>query len=140
MEITSDAYRRMLDHAAATYPHECCGLLAGRDGPNGGRRIERIWPARNLRTDRDRFEIDPHDWLAADRTLRESGLDILGFYHSHPDHPPRPSRFDAERAFPFYTYVIVSVRGGTPIKARAWRFDEVRQRFDEEEIDVAGMK
>lgn len=138
MHILQEAFAALLAHARATYPHECCGFLIGRDLPDGERRIERARPARNANTERaaDRFEIDPQDWLDTDRELAGTGLDILGFYHSHPDHPPRPSRFDAERAFPFYSYVIVSVVDGEPVKARSWLFDAERARFDEEEIAV----
>ncbi len=135
--VRSQAYEAMLAHAREDYPHECCGLLVGR--VEGERRlVESVRRARNLNVERahDRFELDPQDYLRVDRELRGTGLEIVGFYHSHPDHPARPSQYDAERAFPSYSYIIISVEKGTPVQARSWVFDEANRRFDEEGLEV----
>lgn len=108
-------------HAEATYPGECCGLLVGKlQGDDYV--IERAEVCRNLREgDRnDRFEVDPQDFLAVDARARKEGLEVLGVYHSHPDHAPRPSRFDAQAAFPGFAYLIVAVRSGKAAGMRSW--------------------
>lgn len=127
---------RIRAHAAAEYPHECCGLLVGTWQEGGRTVVERVEPARNLNTERahDRYELDPMDYLRVDRDAREAGLDVVGFYHSHPDSPPLPSVTDARQAWPAYTYIIISVTGGEPGTMRAWTFDESAEVFDEQEV------
>lgn len=131
-------------HAAADYPHECCGLLVGTWQEGGRTVVERVEPARNLNTERarDRYELDPMDYLRVDREAREAGLEVVGFYHSHPDSPPLPSVTDARQAWPAYTYIIISVAGGEPGEMRAWTFDEAAGVFDEQLVqgkDAAGL-
>lgn len=131
---------RIRAHAAADYPHECCGLLVGTWQEGGRTVVERVEPARNLNTERahDRYELDPMDYLRVDREAREAGLEVVGFYHSHPDSPPLPSVTDARQAWPAYTYIIVSVVGGEPEQMRAWVFDEAAAVFDEQEVAGGG--
>jgi len=108
--------------ARAGYPHEVCGLLIGREnGTFIG--VDRITQAANLSTDRlaDRYTLDPDDFLAADTAARRDGLGIVGIWHTHPDHPPRPSRTDLEAAWEGYTYVILSVGRKGVADTRAWR-------------------
>lgn len=101
------------DHAVSSYPHECCGVLVGR--VEGESRIA-VEAARtgNLNTTRahDRFELDPKDYMRIDLAARKRGLDIVGIYHSHPDHPARPSETDLKAAWEGYSYVIVAVNKG----------------------------
>lgn len=99
-------------HAEATYPHECCGVLVGRT--DGGRIAVEAHRTGNLNTVRahDRFELDPRDYMRIDREAHTRGLDIIGIYHSHPDHPAQPSATDLAAAWEGYSYVIVSVRKG----------------------------
>ncbi len=129
----------MRSHAAADYPHECCGFLVGT--PEGDDRVTlaRTVPAANTRDDspRNRFEIDPGELVKTDRAARAEGLGVVGFYHSHPDAPAVPSEFDREHAWPGYCYVIVSVRGGESVEMRNWRLREDRSGFDEDEITVS---
>lgn len=124
--LTESAAQAMRAHAEETYPYECCGLLVGELDADGTRRIRTAYRARNLNTERarDRFQLDPQDWLRIDQEAAAAGLAILGCYHSHPDHPPRPSRTDAEHAFPEFSYVILSVRQGRLAGFRSWRFFE----------------
>ena len=127
----------MRSHAAADYPHECCGFLVGMSNGDAVT-LARTVPAANTRDDspRNRFEIDPGEMVRTDRAARAEGLGVVGFYHSHPDAPAVPSEFDREHAWPGYCYVIVSVRGGEPVDVRNWRLREDRSGFDEDEMTV----
>ena len=122
-------------HAVEGYPNEVCGIVLGRCEGEVKRCVE-VRRAVNLNTERahDRYEIDPSDLLNAEKEGRERGLEVIGFYHSHPDHPDAPSEFDRERAWPCYSYLIVSVTGGERWTVRSWVLDEVTGFFEEEEI------
>jgi proteasome lid subunit RPN8/RPN11 len=127
-------------HGSSTYPEECCGVLIGRaNGANGTTLVERLLSVDNERGDsrHNRYVITPETVLAAQREARAAGLDIVGYYHSHPDHPARPSDFDREHAWPGLSYLIVSVERGRVADARSWRLSDDRERFDEERIDQA---
>jgi len=124
-------------HAAATYPEECCGVLIGRALTDGsGTLVERVLPVDNERQDsrNNRYMIHPETVLAAEKEARRLGLDVVGYYHSHPDHPARPSEFDREHAWPGLSYVIVSVMDGTAEDTRSWRLEDDRSSFGEEEL------
>jgi cysteine synthase B len=119
-------------HGAAAYPDECCGVLLG---PRDGTATE-AWRLDNS-TDlerRRRFLIGPDDYRRADARAAARGLEIVGFYHSHPDHPAEPSTFDLAHAWPNLSYVIVSIRGGVPREMRAWRLRSDRSGYTEESI------
>jgi proteasome lid subunit RPN8/RPN11 len=124
----ADAIRR---HGAETYPNECCGALVGRDGVVAG---AYALPNTTEEGPRRRFRVRPEDYRAAERRAAEQGADLLGFYHSHPDHPARPSQYDLDHAWPFFSYVIVSVRAGAPQDMTSWRLREDRSAFDQEEL------
>ena len=123
-------------HAEASYPEECCGFLIGRTG-GGSTAVERVLPAGNQREDsrHNRYLIEPETVLAAHKEARAAGLDVIGYYHSHPDHPSRPSDFDREHAWPELSYLIVSVQKGRVADERSWRLADERDRFDEETIE-----
>ena len=123
------------DHGAKDYPHECCGAMLGTDG-GADREVRELFPLINRRDDspRNRFSITPEDFRAAERAAAERGLGLLGWYHSHPDHPARPSEFDREHAWPWYSYVIVSVDAGTPKDLTSWRLEDDRSKFLPEEV------
>ena len=124
-------------HAAATYPEECCGVLMGRPlGDGGGTLVERVLPVDNARQDSrgNRYLMSPETVLAAEKEARRLNLDVVGYYHSHPDHPSRPSEFDREHAWPGLSYVIVSVQKGEVADARSWRLSDDRERFEQEEL------
>lgn len=107
-------------HAAAAYPNECCGFLYGRrDGGRVG--VGKIQPAKNERSTHQsrRYLISPEQYLEAEALAEAWGLELLGVYHSHPDHPPVPSSFDKKWALPGWIYLVVSVRKGRP-QARGW--------------------
>jgi proteasome lid subunit RPN8/RPN11 len=133
----SAAQRAEIDaHAAQTYPDECCGILLGRES-DGARVVERLLPIDNqwdAGERRRRFLITPQDMLRAEREGRLTGLDVLGFYHSHPDAPARPSEFDREHAWPWYSYLIAGVVKGTVETLTGWQLHDDRAGYDEVEV------
>lgn len=124
-------------HAAAIYPEECCGVLVGRLLPGDkGILVERVLPVDNARRDSrgNRYLIDPETVLAAEKEARAAKLEVVGYYHSHPDHPARPSAFDREHAWPGLSYVIVSVADGRVADTRCWRLSDDRESFEEQTL------
>jgi proteasome lid subunit RPN8/RPN11 len=119
------------DHGRETYPHECCGALIGRDGDVTD---TLALPNTTDEGPRRRFLVRPADYRAAEARASELGAELLGFYHSHPDHPAQPSQYDLDHAWPSFSYVIVSVRDGQAGDLRSWRLREDRSAFDEEEV------
>lgn len=113
------------------YPHEACGILVGRR-----QTVQQIFPAKNLNQERaqDRYELDPNDFKKADETARQQGLEIIGFYHSHPDHPPDASKMDIERAWEGYCYLIVSVLKGRLDSFKTWHLN--KGKMIEEKLEV----
>ncbi len=135
LAIAPHLIERIRDHGRKAYPHECCGLLVG--SANGSAKsVTGLRAVSNAREDspRNRYLISPEDWLEADRKTRKEGLDIVGVYHSHPDHPSRPSEFDKEHAFPWYSYIIVSVAEGEAADLMSWILRDDRSGFDREEL------
>jgi proteasome lid subunit RPN8/RPN11 len=129
-------------HGAGSYPHEACGAMLGLDG-EAEREVRALFPLVNRRDDspRNRFSVDAGDVRAAERAAAERGLELVGWYHSHPDHPAIPSEYDREHAWPWYSYVIISVRAGEPREISSWRLADDRARFLAEEIAAgAGAK
>jgi proteasome lid subunit RPN8/RPN11 len=101
----------------------------------------RCWgemPAKLLGEDspRNRFSVTSEDVMAAEKEARRHGLDVVGWYHSHPDHPARPSQFDRDHAWPWYSYIIVSVQNGAPQEMTSWRLNDDRQEFSPEGIEI----
>jgi proteasome lid subunit RPN8/RPN11 len=118
-------------HGAATFPDECCGALLGRESV-----AQEAFALPNTTEEgpRRRFLVRPEDYLAAEKRARAQGLDLLGFYHSHPDHPAVPSQYDLDHAWPSLSYVIVSVMAGAPEDLRSWRLSDDRSTFSEEHL------
>ena len=139
LKISQELKRQIEAHGVETFPHECCGALLGRDDDNG-REILALLPLANRRDDspRNRFEVTPGDVLLAEKTAREKKIDLLGWYHSHPNAPARPSEFDREHAWPFYSYIIVSIRDGAPADMTSWRLKDDRGGYDSEGIEKTG--
>lgn len=125
-------------HASMTYPEECCGILIGhhQEEASEGALVQRILSAQNACQDRrtDRYLIDPRTILAAHREARAMEMDIVGYYHSHPDQPAKPSDFDRQHAWSEVSYMIVSVEQGKVAQTRSWRLEKDRLQFHEEEI------
>lgn len=125
------------EHATRGYPHEICGLLIGRrDGTTS--LLSEVVPVENVWEDAGehshRFQIAPEVFLREERRARERGEEILGFYHSHPDHPARPSATDQEFAWPNYSYVIQSVANGAATEVASWRLHDDRSGYEQERI------
>jgi proteasome lid subunit RPN8/RPN11 len=121
-------------HGRETYPHECCGALLGE-----GDRVIATHPLPNVTTEgpRRRFRIDDKDYLASERQASAAGLSLLGFYHSHPDHPAVPSQYDLDHAWPTFVYPIVSVMAGEAVALTAWMLRDDRTAFDERPVGDA---
>ncbi len=138
--LTDDLFQRMRDHLEAGYPREACGILIGE--MDGDQKIARdlylapnAWSVENEREgQRNRYLISPDDFVRADREASRRGLDIIGFFHSHPDHPARPSETDREFALPAISFVIVSVWQGRATDATSWVLRDDRSAFDEEAV------
>ncbi len=153
LRIEPKSIEAIRQHGARDYPNECCGLLLGH-ADDGHKQVVDAVPLRNLRTDpaeaqrvlplespgkeseRNRFLIDPLEQIRAEKDARARGVDVVGYYHSHPDHPARPSNYDREHAWPWYSYVILSVAKGEPADLTSWVLSENRERFDPEPIEV----
>jgi proteasome lid subunit RPN8/RPN11 len=135
LRLSEPVVQGIRDYGARDYPNETCGALLGADR-NDGRIVQALFPLTNRRDDspRNRFSITADDFRVAERAATEQGLELVGWYHSHPDHPARPSEFDREHAWPWYSYVIVSVETGKPKDMTSWLLAEDRSHFDPEEI------
>jgi proteasome lid subunit RPN8/RPN11 len=117
------------------YPAECCGVLAGRVGKF--KEVVRVVPVVNRRTDDPRrYLIAPDDLLRITLELRGSALDVLGYYHSHPDHPAAPSEFDSQNAWPWYSYIIVRVEQGRAAELTSWVLEEDCSAMHPESLEV----
>lgn len=129
-------YDEIVSHAKESYPDECCGVLIGNT--LGSRKVFSSERATNINEERasDRYILDPKELNIIDKGARAACLDIIGFYHSHPDHTDRPSEFDRKEGQPGYTYMIVSVLEGTDIAVRCWMFNKDNEPFREEIINL----
>jgi proteasome lid subunit RPN8/RPN11 len=136
MNIHQSAIEAIQAHGADGYPNEICGFMLG---PKGDGEVTEVRPARNIIVERsrDRYEIDPRDHIRTQREADAAGLDIVGYYHSHPDHPAQPSRFDTERAWAGYVYLIVSIQDGQPVDANAFVAEQDGGPFRPEPLVLA---
>lgn len=140
-------------HGCRDYPSECCGMLLGRtDGD--AKQVTEVVPLANLRhnptraqqllpledqkkeTDKNRFLIDPLEQLRVEKDARKRAFDVLGYYHSHPDHPARPSIYDRDHAWPWYSYVIIAIEQGAPKELTSWVLAEDRSAFGAEDLVI----
>jgi proteasome lid subunit RPN8/RPN11 len=140
IEITSDILRQIHAHGESAYPEEGAGLLLGA-ADRDRKRVSVMMGLSNAREQaarHNRYLIIPQDMLRGEQEALRLGLDVLGVFHSHPDHPNRPSDFDREWAMPWYSYVITSVQAGQAVESRSWRLEEDRSAFIEEQIQVTG--
>lgn len=142
MRIAARPLETVLAHARAGHPYEVCGVLLGRTGAAGVTVVEAVAVENRERiAPRTRYEIAPEDLLRLQREARAAGLDIAGFYHSHPDHPARPSETDrrmaAEGLSEGVIHVVVHVDGSGHAAPSAWVFRDASQAFEEEPLQVA---
>lgn len=144
LSISEALAGRIRRHGSETYPDECCGALLGRDADaaaapaRGTREVLELFPLVNRREDSpgNRFLVTAEDARDADKAALTQGLDLIGWYHSHPDHPAQPSEYDREHAWPWYSYVIVSVQNGKPEDMTSWRLQDDRSMFIPEDIEL----
>ncbi len=140
--ILSAADRETIEHhLEAGYPDEACGVMIGRELPGATptrTQVVRLVLADNAREDsrHNRYVIPPEAVLAAEKAARAEGLGVIGYFHSHPDHPARPSDFDREHAWPGLSYLIVAIRGGKAEDVRSWRLCDDRESFLEETLEL----
>jgi proteasome lid subunit RPN8/RPN11 len=136
IKLTQDQQAAIRQHGEETFPHECCGFMLGK--ANGeAKTVGELLRADNDREDgarHNRFLITPEAYMRGEKAARAKGLDIIGFYHSHPNAPARPSQYDLDHAWPFYSYVIVSILDKKSDAMTSWVLKEDRSKFDEEAI------
>jgi proteasome lid subunit RPN8/RPN11 len=136
IRIEEEAWRLMLDHARQAYPRECCGMMLGVEQADGERVVTSAFPSRNAYEgdQSDRFEIDPRDQVRANLKCRAEGIDIIGFFHSHPDCEAYFSATDLKNSWPWYSNVVMSIRHGEIAGAAAFRANEDQSHSDPEDL------
>ena len=140
IKIQASLLREIYDRTEASFPNECCGLLIGTTDTDNNHTVYAFRTCKNLNQERarDRYLIDPLEYRHAEQEFEKGPWDIIGIYHSHPDHPSRPSQTDTDRAWPVYSYVIISVQQGTVAGAQSWVLDESEKKFYEEPLLIEG--
>ena len=136
--LTKEHIEQIKRHGEQTYPSECGGMLIGHFAAEGVKTVDELLPMENAMNESEKHNrvlITPKDVLRAERYAREKKLDVVGYYHSHPDHPAVPSQFDLDHALPVWTYVIVSVEKGKAIDVRSWEMENDRSKFIEEQVN-----
>ena len=134
--LTPQQYRQIEEEGSKAYPNECCGILFGRD-VDGKRIVDRLLPVPNdFETGEQyhRFSISPKLLMQSEQSASENGDLVLGFYHSHPDHPARPSEYDRQHGWPFYSYIIVAIEKRTPAALTCWVLNDSTEQFEEQTV------
>lgn len=129
----------IIRHAETDYPHECGGMLIGRFLEDGSKEVMETFPLENAREDsrHNRVLLLPKDVLSAERHARDNKLEVVGYYHSHPNAPAVPSQYDLDHALPVWSYIIASVIDGKSVDVRSWEMEEDRSRFNEEKLETS---
>ena len=136
ISISEQLLAEIREHGVRDYPYECCGLLIGRFTAEG-KNVTETHPISNAREEsakRNRFLITPEELMKGERYARHHDLEVVGFYHSHPDSPAVPSQYDLEHAWPTYSYIIVSTSPGKATDLFSWEQEPDRSRFNPEEL------
>ena len=136
--VSEQLLEEIREHGVRDYPYECCGLLLGRYAAEG-KIVTETYPISNAREEsakRNRFLIEPVEFMRGERYAREHDLEVVGFYHSHPDSPAEPSQYDLEHAWPTYSYIIVSTSPGHANDLFSWEQEPDRSRFNREELRI----
>ena len=133
LKITDNVQNKIKKHAEEIFPNECCGFFYGSEED---RIVTHFQPVVNSKTgdQRRRFEIHPKDYMQAEKFAIENGLNLMGVYHSHPNHPAIPSEHDRKQAVPYFSYIIVSVMDGVSKDFRSWRLNHCSHEFEEEKV------
>ena len=136
IRIDDEQLAQMRAHGERDYPYECCGLMLGRFA-DGRKQVVETYAISNAREEaakRNRFLIRPDELMRGEKYARDKALDIVGFYHSHPDDRAVPSQYDLEHAWPTYSYIVMSIEKGRAVDLRSWEMESDRSRFNEEKI------
>jgi len=137
LHLSSELDNNIRKSGEATYPNECCGILLGEIKDDGTKIAKKTVDIDNSSENAEqyhRFLITPEDMFKAEKIARAEKLEIIGFYHSHPDHPSKPSGYDKDHALPFYSYIIVSVDKGKAQILTSWELTDNREDFVQEKI------
>ena len=137
IDVAQEYSTEMRQHGERDYPFECCGLMLGRFNDNGTKIVAETYPISNAREEeakRNRFLIRPEELMRGEKYARVKGLEVVGFYHSHPDDRAVPSKYDLDHAWPTYSYIVVAVEKGQATDLRSWEMEPDRSQFNEEEI------
>lgn len=140
LELKVENLEAIKRHAEADYPHECGGLLLGHLDLENNKSVVETLPMENTaaeETRHDRVLIEPLALMKADRAARKKGLDVIGYYHSHPDDEAVPSQFDLDHALPVWSYIIVSVRDRKAVDWNSWEMENDRSKFNKEVVSVS---
>ncbi len=134
----------MQQHGKEAYPEECCGALLGKVESSGAKtslqtvRIENNWPEGEQGTKHRRFAVTAEDYLLLEKKAKDEKLTLLGFYHTHPDHPAKPSQTDLSYAWPFFSYIILSIKKGNPDQIFSYELSSGEEKsFIEEKMDIS---
>ena len=136
IELRESHLNEIREHGERDYPFECCGLLIGHFS-DGKKTVAETYPISNAREEeakRNRFLIRPEELLRGEKLARQKGLDVVGFYHSHPDDKARPSQYDLDHAWPTYSYIIASILEGQAVDVQSWEMTDDRSSFEPEVI------
>jgi len=139
LEMKPDILREIHTHGESAYPEEGAGLLLGEVN-NGSKRVTKILNLTNTREESERhnrYQLGPKDYAHGEEEAERLGLEVLGVFHSHPDHPNVPSEFDREWSWPWFSYLITSVWSQMAMESRSWRLTEDRSRFIEERVLIS---
>jgi proteasome lid subunit RPN8/RPN11 len=131
LRLGPDVAAAIRRHGEETFPHECCGALVGQEGVAAA--VVAL-PNTTEEGPRRRFLVRPSDYRLAEQRAGELGAELLGFYHSHPDHPARPSQYDLDHAWPTFAYVIVAVAAGTSTDMTVWYLKDDRTTFEKGDL------
>jgi proteasome lid subunit RPN8/RPN11 len=136
IKISSEALQVMYEDSKSAFPNECCGFLYGNE--NEERLIDLAIPVVNSKEgdQRRRFEISPFDYMKAEQFAIENDTQLLGVYHSHPNHPAIASETDLSKAMPYFSYVIVSIYDGEIKDVKSWKLKDEERTFEEEEVSI----
>ena len=137
ISISEELIKQIEAHAEKDYPHECGGMLIGSFDGENGKKVFELLPMQNASSEETRHNrvlIVPRDVMRAERYARERKLDVVGYYHSHPDDRAHPSQFDLAHALPVWSYIIVSVLQGKAVDVRSWEMENDRSKFNAEEF------
>lgn len=131
--------QEMETHGKEAYPEECCGAMLGHMTENGDKTVVKLVRIENssAQNRHRRFEVTAGDYMRLEKEAKQLSLQLLGFYHTHPDHPAEPSQTDLQYAWPFFSYIILSVRNGKASEMNSFELDPDASAFAAEVLQVS---